>query len=137
MRIFLDISSAAKREKTGIAFYIQNLLRAFSEEDSENKYSLFCRFSRLKGLKYLPSVKAPNFRRVASPLHLLSCPHADIAHGLDGRIFKVGKAKRVVTIHDTFSVVSDRFAEISFRERKVKFFRYRITSRSSVLIQYW
>ncbi|MFH1421434.1 MAG: glycosyltransferase family 1 protein [Planctomycetota bacterium] len=118
----LDVSSAARKEKTGVAFYIENLLNAFASEETEHTFSLFYRFSRLKHAKFLPYIDSTNFKKAHSLASLICDRNSNIAHGLDSRILKIGKAKRVVTIHDTFSVISDKFADSVFRKKKKRYY---------------
>jgi len=124
MKIALDISSAARRQSTGVAMYIRRMVAAFARGGQGHDFALVTRASRLKNLLHLSPPPAENFsnKLVIEGLHPFFARSTDIFHGLDSRLpGNWMKAKTVVTIHDVFSALqSTEFATPEFRAMKRK-----------------
>jgi len=134
MKIAIDVSSAVKRERTGIATYILGLVQGLARIDREDTFYLCHRFSRLKKWRYLVRLDQDNFhtRIIQPPFNQVLTRRIDIAHALGARLPEFGRARRLVTVHDTFSVVSDRFSPQGYRELKNR--RYREIAESDAVI---
>ncbi len=134
MKIAIDVSSAVKRERTGIARYIMGLVRGLAGIDREDTFYLCHRLSRLKKWRYLVSLDQDNFhtRIIQPPFNQVLSRRIDIAHALGARLPEFGRGRRLVTVHDTFSVISDRFAPRRYGEMKKQ--RYREIAESDAVI---
>ncbi len=122
MNVGLDVSCLARAERTGVGIYASNLVDAIARRDRENRYHLCYRFSRLKNRKYFHRVAAPNFRVsiIQEPFNFLLQRRLQVFHGLDARLPTYRKVKKVVTIHDVFSLVSRDFSDEAFIRKKVR-----------------
>jgi glycosyltransferase involved in cell wall biosynthesis len=122
MKIAIDISSAVKAERTGIANAILNLVEAISEVDNEHEYFLCCRLSRLKYYRYLPRIDKRNFhlKIIQEPFNLFFPKQIDVFHSGGTRLprYKIGKT--IVTIHDVLLLLSDEYASKEYREKKLR-----------------
>jgi len=118
MKAAIDASGAARTEGTGVAAYIAGLAEGLAKIAPRDEFVLYYRFSRVKKPSLFLKPPGPNFRTAFPPLHLLSARDMDVAHGPDARIFSLGRAARIVTVHDLFSLVSDKWANESFRKKK-------------------
>jgi glycosyltransferase involved in cell wall biosynthesis len=116
VRIALDVTSAVKPRKTGIGWFITHLVGAMCHELGPDDRLLLCtRLSRWKKRRHRPRAEHPQVaHRWFEPLGPRG--GADLYHGLDKRLTR-GSLPKVVTIHDVFSLVSDRFADERFRSR--------------------
>jgi hypothetical protein len=119
MRIAIDISSAVKPERTGMANSIINLVKAISEVDRENDYALCCRLSRLKNYHYLPRIDKHNFRLkiIQEPFNLFFPKQIDIFHSGGTRLPAYRIARTIVTIPDVLLLLSDEYATKEYREK--------------------
>ena len=122
MKIAIDISSAVKPERTGMANSILNLVKAISEVDRGNEYSLCCRLSRLKHYRYLPHIDKDNFhlKIIQEPFNLFFPKKIDIFHSGGTRLPNYRIAKTIVTIPDVLLLLSDEYASKEYREKKLK-----------------
>lgn len=122
MNVGLDVSCLARPERTGVGIYASSLVDAIARIDKENGYHLCYRLSRLKNRKHFLRVAAPNFRVaiIQEPFNFLLQRRLHVFHGLDARLPSYRKVKKVVTIHDVFSLVSTEFSDEAFIRKKVR-----------------
>src|ERR1022692_887452 len=118
----LDATYALDPQPTGVARYSQRLIAALAaaNESGLNQPSLRItlaarprRFARL-----LREYHAP-FRRVMlqEPLNLLLPRSTDVFHGLNQRLPAYRFRRAVTTVHDVFSLSSDRYSSPGFRRK--------------------
>ena len=121
MRTGIDASSAAVEGGSGIAVYIRTLIDAIGRTNSADEFVLCYRASRLANRRYFIKPPGANFstKIIQEPLNLLFPKSLDVFHGPDARIPKFKRPALVATVHDIFSVVSDKFANTQFREKNL------------------
>jgi len=118
----LDATYALDPQPTGVARYSQRLIAALAaaNESGLNQPSLRItlaarprRFARL-----LREYHAP-FRRVMlqEPLNLLLPRSTDVFHGLNQRLPAYRFRRAVTTVHDVFSLSSNRYSSPDFRRK--------------------
>jgi glycosyltransferase involved in cell wall biosynthesis len=131
MKIALDVSCLARPDRTGVGVYAASLIEALARLDSENDYFLCYRFSRLKHRKHFPAPPGGNFRTkiIQEPLNVLFPRKLDVFHGVDARLPAYRGVKKVVTLHDVFSLISSDFSDEAFISKKRS--RYRELARSA------
>lgn len=131
MQIALDVSCLAKAEKSGIGVYARNLVDGLARAGRDNVYHLCYRLSRLKHYKHFYRVRQDNFRLkiIQEPLNPFFPGRIDVFHGLDARLPGYGKPAKVVTLHDLFSLISDKFSDEAFIAKKKK--RYAEVARNA------
>lgn len=132
MKVAIDASSTVREQGTGVAVYIENLCRALGPVAPDFEFSLYYRFSRLGKSDLFLDLPGPNFRTLVPPLHLVQSPQLDVAHCPDSRLLELGRAAKVVTVHDVFSLISEDWANEKFRRKKAK--RYSQIARRADLI---
>lgn len=122
LRIGIDASALAKRERTGVARYVGALVDALADLDSPDTFRLCYRLSRVRRLQYFHRVRRPNFgvRVFQEGFTPLLERRLDLFHGPDARIPRLGGVPCVATVHDVFSLDSEEFAEAGFREKKMR-----------------
>ena len=122
MKVVLDASAAAKRNRTGVGHYVVRLGEALLAADPALELVLGIRLAGWRRRRFAWRPAADAARRVSmrwfpSGWPALRLPAADVAHGPDERL--VGSAGRqVVTIHDLFSLKSEAWSDREFRETK-------------------
>lgn len=117
MRIAIDATSLMKPERTGIARYVVNLVRGLASEAPPDPDFFLCyRLSRFSRRAYRLPLPGPRFRAswFGGPFRPSK---ASIAHGPDHRLFGLPGARRIVTVHDLFSLQSAEFGPTKFREK--------------------
>ncbi|GAB4338980.1 MAG: glycosyltransferase family 1 protein [Candidatus Abyssubacteria bacterium] len=133
MKIAIDASSAAVRQRTGVAKYIHRLIENLEGVDGRNEYTVYYRLSR-RGMRDCfyepkkPSVKVGLFQEPFS-----RCRGITVFHGPDARLPRLHGPKLVATVHDVFSLVSEEFANDRFRRKKISHYR-RIAERADRII---
>jgi len=133
MRIALDVSSVATRERSGVATCLVNLLDSLAAVDRENDYLVCYRLSHLKYWRSLYVPDARNFRLRVIQEPLLFPRKADVFHDGDSRLPKRCGAPLTVTVYDIFSLLRTDLATEEFRRRKCE--RYRdIAKRAAGVI---
>ena len=133
MRIALDASSVATRERSGIGVCLVNLLDSLAAIDRENHYSVCYRLSRLRHWRSLYVPRAPNFHLRVIQEPLLFPRNADVFHDGDSRLPKRCEAPITVNVYDIFSLLRTDLATEEFRRRKCE--RYReIAARAAGVI---
>lgn len=119
MRIALDATAAVRPRRTGIGWYTAHLARELALLLGPSDRLLVCtRASRWKHRALRPELKNPRvsqrwFQGVFGPLG-----GPDVFHGPDARLPEWARWPLVATVHDVFSLVSDRFANDGFRGEK-------------------
>jgi len=131
MKIALDVSCLARPDRTGVGVYAASLIDALARIDTDNAYTLCYRFSRLKHRKHFLDAPGRNFRTkiIQEPLNVLFPRKLDVFHGLDARLPGYARVKKVVTLHDVFSLISSDFSDEAFIRKKTE--RYRGLARSA------
>ncbi len=119
MRIGIDASSQAVREKTGVAKYVQRLVEHLEQIDDENEYVIYYRLSRLKRRTYFYRPRKPTTKIKIFQEPLFTGRGIDVFHGPDARLPGVKGPRLVATILDVFSLISDSFASERFRKKKI------------------
>ena len=120
LRIGIDASALAKKERTGVSRYVLSLVEALGAVDPEDRFTLCYRLSRLRRARWFHRVKRPNFRnRIFQEGMAPGLSRTlDVFHGPDARVPRLGRVPLVATVHDVFSLDSDRWADEGFREKK-------------------
>jgi alpha-1,3-rhamnosyl/mannosyltransferase len=120
MAIAIDATPLMKAHRTGIARYVVNLVRALAPLAAADEEFLLCyRLSRLSRRAHRLSAPGPGFRSawIQGSFHPRGI---SVAHGPDHRLLRIGGARKIVTVHDVFSLLSDEFASKHFREKMTK-----------------
>ncbi len=122
LRIGIDVSALARKERTGVSRYVLSLVEALGLVDPVDRFLLCYRLSRLRRLRWFHRDRRPNFRtRVFQEgLAPFLARGVDVFHGPDARIPRLGRVPLVATVHDVFSLDSEEWADEGFRERKRK-----------------
>jgi len=120
MRIGVDVSSLAKRERTGVARYGVALLDAMFPLAENDTFVLGCRLSRLRRarFRYVPGVPHASLRWFADVAPRLALGDLDVFHGLDARIPARAPFPCVATLHDVGAVELAAIANSGFRAKK-------------------
>ncbi len=117
MHIALDVTPAARPQATGIGWYARHLALALADAlDATDELSLCTRLSRwrTRALRVRhPRARNRWFQAFWGPA---GRPH--VFHGTDARLPERCRAALVVTVHDVFSLDSQRWATPRFRARK-------------------
>lgn len=105
--IAIDATPAAVPEPTGVAVYIDRLVRGLARVERDIELLVCYRLSKLRRRALLPRPEAPNVRRALfdERLPLFLAPHADLFHGADIRL-PTRAMPRVATVHDLYSLTS-------------------------------
>lgn len=135
LKIAIDASPAAERERGGIPHYVLNIVNHLAKIDEENEYFLCYRLSRLKKRRYFLKTGGRSFKTkiIQDPFNFFFSKRIDIFHGTDSRLPRFKHAKKVVTIHDLFSVISSKFANARFRYHKINRY-YEAIERADLII---
>jgi glycosyltransferase involved in cell wall biosynthesis len=136
MRVAVDITSCLKARLSGIGVYIRSLLYNLSELDHNSTYDFWYRLSKHRRRQHLPEISRPNIRyRYGFPLlERFAASRADVYHGPDARLPVFDGPALVVTIHDVFSIISDKFAPRTFVRKKQKYYRDCIKRASAIIV---
>ncbi|MBI4879466.1 MAG: glycosyltransferase family 4 protein [Planctomycetes bacterium] len=135
LRIALDASAAAKRERTGVARYAACLIDALLAAAPDWQFTLGCRLSRLRRHRYRLRPRAANARtRYFTDASVRLClGAADVFHGLDARIPPRCPCPAVVTLHDLGPLERPEIAAAGFRGKKLAAYQV-IAARSARII---
>lgn len=122
LRIGIDASALARKERTGVSRYLLSLVEAFGRIDRADRFHLCYRLSRLRRLRWFHRVRRPNFRTriFQDGLSPFLARNVDVFHGPDARIPRLGRVPLVATVHDVFSLDSAAWADDAFRAKKKK-----------------
>ena len=104
LRVAIDATSAMKPEPSGVAHYLRHLVHALAVAAlRDDQFALCYRMSRLGRRAYRVPLPHGNFSQhwMQGGLHPRNFR---VAHGPDGRLFEMGSAGRVVTLHDVFAL---------------------------------
>ncbi|MCC7173422.1 MAG: hypothetical protein IT459_23460, partial [Planctomycetes bacterium] len=120
MRIGIDVSALAKRERTGVARYGVALLDALLPLAERETFVLGCRLSRLRRarFRYAPRRANATMRWFVDVAPRLALGELDVFHGLDARIPPRAPFPCVATLHDVGAVELDAIANSGFRAKK-------------------
>jgi glycosyltransferase involved in cell wall biosynthesis len=124
VKVVLDASAAAKRNRTGIGHYVARLAEALLREDPGLRLTLGLRTGRLRRRRHAfvpadPALAARTRTRwFPSVLPGPFLGGADVAHGPDARLVG-GGAPQVVTFHDLFSLKTSAWSDEAFRRKKL------------------
>ncbi|MBL8765807.1 MAG: glycosyltransferase family 4 protein [Planctomycetes bacterium] len=120
MRIGIDVSALAKRERTGVARYGVALLDALLPLAADHSFVLGCRLSRLRRARFRYAPRAANATRrwFVDVAPRLALGDLDVFHGLDARIPLRAPFPCVATLHDVGAVELDAIANSGFRKKK-------------------
>ena len=120
LRIGVDASALARKERTGVSRYVLSLVEALGRLDGEDRFTLCYRLSRLRRLAWFHRVKHPRFRTrlFQEGLTPFLSRSVDVFHGPDARVPRLGRVPLVATVHDVFSLDSEKWADAGFREKK-------------------
>lgn len=135
MRVVLDATAGARSDASGIARYVQELVRALSRECRDHHIDLGVRTAKWSGRSHLPSING-NGRRprlIDDRLDWLLLRRVDLFHGLDARITPLRGPVRVATLHDLFSLERSDLASEAFRAKKQSNYR-RIADEADAVI---
>ncbi len=119
MRIALDLTPAVKPQRRGIGWYTAQLARALAGRIGPDDTLLLCtRLSRWRKRQHRPACAGPGVhqRWFQAPFGPRGAP--DVFHGTDARLPERCRAALVATVHDVFSLESERYAPAQFRARK-------------------
>ena len=120
LRIGIDASALARKERTGVSRYVLSLVEALGRIGGEDRFTLCYRLSRLRRLAWFHRVKHPRFRTrlFQEGLTPFLSRNLDVFHGPDARVPRLGGVPLVATVHDVFSLDSEKWADAGFREKK-------------------
>lgn len=120
MRIGIDVSALAKRERTGVARYGVALLDALLPLAERDTFVLGCRLSRMRRarFRYAPRRANATLRWFVDVAPRLALGDLDVFHGLDARIPARAPFPCVATLHDVGAVELDAIANSGFRAKK-------------------
>ncbi len=124
LRIALDVTPAVRPRRTGVGWYAAHLAGALEEALEPDETLLLCtRLSRWRWRRARPTPRGPRTRQrwLQDPFGPRGAP--DVFHGSDARLPGRTRAALVATVHDVFSLESDRWALAGFRERKATHYR--------------
>ncbi len=124
MNIAIEASNLIGPNRTGVGVYGENLINNIASMDSDNQYYLCYRLSRLKHRRFFFKVEQQNFRTkiFQEPFNQIFMKRLDLYHGLDARVCKEKKVKKLVTIHDLLQY-NNLFPATNHPEKKIR--RYR------------
>jgi len=103
MHIGINCRSFLTQNYTGIGRYTFNLVTSLAEIDKKNRYSLYCSKGFFSRKRRIPQIKADNFSIKNDWLnHGLerTLKSVDIYHSPSPDVFKINRAKVIVTVHD-------------------------------------
>jgi alpha-1,3-rhamnosyl/mannosyltransferase len=119
LRIALDVTPAVKPHRTGVGWYALQLAHALAAQIGADDTLLLCtRISRWRNRQHRPTCAGSGVRRrwFQAPFGPRGAPH--VFHGTDARLPERCRAALVVSVHDVFSLESERYAQAKFRARK-------------------
>jgi glycosyltransferase involved in cell wall biosynthesis len=128
----IDATSAMKPERSGVAHYVQHLVHALAVAALPHDHFALCyRMSGLGRRAHRVPLPHGNFSQhwMQGGLHPRGLR---IAHGPDGRLFEMGSAGRVVTIHDVFALEDGAEGTDDWRAKMAE--RYRAVAERADLI---
>jgi glycosyltransferase involved in cell wall biosynthesis len=134
VRIALDVTPAVKPRRTGVGCYAAHLARALETQLAPGDQLLLCtRLSRWRKRHHRPAPAPPAVRArwFQAPFGPRGAP--DVFHGTDARLPGRSRARLLASVHDVFSLESDRYAEAGFRERRRAHYR-EIAQRASRIL---
>jgi glycosyltransferase involved in cell wall biosynthesis len=118
--IAIDATPAAVPEPTGVAIYIDRLVRGLARVAPEVRFLVCYRLSKLRRRRLLPAPGGGNARRALFDERLprFFAPRADLFHGADIRLPARADVPLVATVHDLYSVTSPGFETARFAAKR-------------------
>jgi glycosyltransferase involved in cell wall biosynthesis len=113
------VTPAVKPHRTGIGWYAVELARALAAHIGPEDALLLCtRLSRWRNRHQRPACTGSRARQrwFQAPFGPRGAP--DVFHGTDLRLPERCRAALVASVHDVFSLESERYAQTKFRARK-------------------
>ncbi len=119
MIIGIDGTFATLDKISGIGYYTLYLIKHLSEIDTENQYIIF--YDKTKTRKKI-DINKPNFSHIFyNPFTIkIKNYNIDVFHHPGFKYLDLRNAKVITTIHDTFSLMPDRFMSDRFKKRARK-----------------
>lgn len=136
MRLAIDASAAAVASPTGVAVYIEGLLRALPSVVEPEDHIVACyRFSRLRrrALWVRPDAANVSLKLIQEPLNVFFAWGLDVFHGADVRVPRWRSPVRVATVHDLFSVASDDYGDARFRKNRRRHYRNTVARADRII----
>jgi glycosyltransferase involved in cell wall biosynthesis len=128
MRIALDTTAAIRPDRTGIGWTVTHLARSLAEVIEPEDTLYLCSPLRLwRNRSWRPEVAGRHVRRRWYQDPVPPRGLYEVWHGPDFRLPYVMPRPMVATIHDVFSLLSDRWSDERFREKTLH--RYRAAAR--------
>ena len=121
MKVGIDCSCVAKPERTGVARYCSQFVRALPGVlGPDDRVTLLYRVSRLRRRRWFERVEDPRFglRIFAEDPLRLGLGGFDVVHGPDLRIPRTSAVPAVSTVHDLSALDLDGIADLEFRRKK-------------------
>jgi alpha-1,3-rhamnosyl/mannosyltransferase len=117
--IAIDATPAAVERPTGVAVYIDRLIRALARVENEARFLVCYRLSKLRRRRLLPAPEAPNVRRALfdERLPFSRFRRIDLFHGADIRLPRRA-LPRVATVHDLYAITSADYERPSFAAKR-------------------
>jgi len=121
MRIALDASAAAKKQRSGIGRYAAWLMDALFPLSPDDEFVVATRWSRFRRgrYRYKPRQKNACSRYFDDRGARFWLGNVDLFHGLDARIPTEAPFPCVATVHDVAPAVRPDIASAEFRSRKL------------------
>jgi alpha-1,3-rhamnosyl/mannosyltransferase len=119
LTVAIDATPAAVPQPTGVAVYIDRLVRGLARVERDMRFLVCYRLSKLSRRALLPRPAAPNVRRALFDERLphFLAPHLDLFHGADIRL-PTRAMPRVATIHDLYSLTSPELETPGFAAKR-------------------
>ncbi len=135
IRVALDASCTAKRERTGVARYAVCLIDAMLQVASDDTFVLGFRASRVKRhrFRYRPDAANARVRYFVDRGLRWWLGRPDVFHGLDARLPRARGFPAVVTLHDVAPAEHADIATAGFREKKLAAYEW-IAERADRII---
>jgi len=123
MRIAIDASAAAGPAGSGVPRYVRQLSAALALITT-GELILCYRPSRIRhrARVEVPATGCVRQRLLLAPFDPWLEHKVDVFHGPDARLPALRRPALVATVHDLFSLISDRFGPESFRRKKAAFY---------------
>jgi len=117
LRIAIDATPLMKENRTGVARYVENLIRGLAEVAEGEEFLLCYRLSRFSRRRFRARLPDERFRQawIQDWIHPAG---ARVVHATDGRVHSWRGTRSISTVHDVFSLESEEFATAGFRRRR-------------------
>lgn len=110
-KVFFDLSCLANKHITGIGVYASELANHFPKYQTLEIQNVI-KFSKLNKINVINNHlnKDANIKLYSPINDMLSSPH-DIFHGPDYKMLSLGRQKKIVTVHDIQTIISDQWSD--------------------------